>query len=102
MLITVRPQAYRRHMADIAAQPVRPVPRTTRMRAGHWIALDAVVALMFLLPFGSREMRRPAYQNPWLSLLILGVTLAFLARRRYPMAVCVLLTAATVILATAE
>lgn len=89
-------------MADIAAQPARTVQRTRGMRPRRWLALDAAVALMFLLPFGSRELRRPAYQNPWLSLLLLGVSLAFLARRRYPMTVCLLLTAATVVLATAE
>ena len=96
-------------MADIAAHSIPPPTRkppepasfSRRMRPWHWVALDAVVALMFLLPFGSSRSRAPAHQNPWLSLLVLGVTLAFLARRRFPMTVCLLLTAATVTLATA-
>jgi signal transduction histidine kinase len=84
-------------MADLAAHPL---PRAApRMRPRHWIALDAVVALMFLLPFGSSRSRGQAHQNPWLSLLVLGVTLVFLARRRFPLTVCLLLTAATVTLA---
>ncbi|ACU76666.1 histidine kinase [Catenulispora acidiphila DSM 44928] len=82
-------------MADIAAYPV---PHATRMRPWHWLTLDAVAALLFVLPFGSREVRSPPYQNPWLSLLILGASMVFLARRRYPMTVCLLLTAATVTL----
>lgn len=85
-------------MADLAA--AHPVPRATRMRPRHWVALDAVVALMLLLPFGSSSSRSPSHQNPWLSLLLVGVTLAFPARRRFPMTVCLLLTAATVTLAT--
>ncbi|MEY9925634.1 signal transduction histidine kinase [Catenulispora sp. GP43] len=87
-------------MADVAARPVPLAPRIRRMRPWHWIALDAVVALMFLLPVGSGRTRGPAHQNPWLSVLVLAVTLVFLARRRYPMTVCLLLTAATVALAT--
>lgn len=78
-------------MADLAAQ--------RRMRPWHWVALDALAALMFLLPFGSSRSRAPEHQNPWLSLLVLGVTLVFLTRRRFPMTVCLLLTAATVTLA---
>jgi signal transduction histidine kinase len=94
-------------MADIAAHSVppptrkpEPAPFSRRMRPWHWVALDALVALMFLLPFGSSRSRAPAHQNPWLSLLVLGVTLVFLARRRFPMTVCLFLTAATVTLAT--
>lgn len=83
-------------MADVAARPVPPAPR---MRPWHWVALDAVVALMFLLPVGSGRPRSPADQNPWLSLLVLAVTLVFLGRRRFPVTVCLLLTAATVTLA---
>ncbi|WP_194906973.1 sensor histidine kinase [Catenulispora rubra] len=95
-------------MADLAAHSVPPPTRkpepasfSRRMRPWQWVVLDALVALMFLLPFGSSRSRAPAHQNPWLSLLVLGVTLAFLARRRFPMTVCLLLTAATVTLATA-
>ena len=30
-------------MADIAAQPARPVQRTTGMRPRHWLALDGAM-----------------------------------------------------------
>src|SRR6185312_9549095 len=96
-LITVRPRAYRRQMADLAA---RPVPLAPRMRPWDWVALDAVVALILLLPVGGGRPHSPGHQNPWLSVLVLGVTLVFPARRRFPVAVCLLLTAATITLAT--
>ena len=84
-------------MADLAA---RPVPLAPRMRPWHWVALDAVVALILLLPVGGGRPHSPGHQNPWLSVLVLGVTLVFPARRRFPVAVCLLLTAATITLAT--
>ena len=93
-------------MADTAALPApssekrRTPPITARLRPWHWITLDGLVALLFLVPVGSRETHGPAYQNPWLSLLMLAVTLVFLGRRRYPMTVFLLLTAATVTLAS--
>ena len=95
-------------MADIAARPVptpsrrqtEPSPLTGRMRPWHWVALDAATALLFLVPFGSARPGSPAHQNPWLSLLVAGITLVFPARRRHPLAVCLLLTAATGTLAT--
>jgi len=84
-------------MADLAA---RPVPLAPRMRPWHWVALDAVVALILLLPVGGGRPHSPGHQTPWLSVLVLGVTLVFPARRRFPVAVCLLLTAATITLAT--
>jgi signal transduction histidine kinase len=85
-------------MADIAA---RSLPRDSRMRPWHWVALDALVALLFLMPFGTgRRSSGPVHQNPWLSLLVVGISAVFLARRRFPLTVCLLLTAATVTLAT--
>ena len=96
-------------MADLAAHPAPPPSRTpegarllARMRPWHWVALDTVVVLLILIPVGRPRpaTSSPAHQNPWLSLLVLGVTLAFLARRRFPLAVWLLLTAATVTLAS--
>ncbi|MBS2552538.1 hypothetical protein KGQ19_37355 [Catenulispora sp. NL8] len=101
-------------MADLAAHPAPPPSRTpegarllARMRPWHWVALDTVVVLLILIPVGRSRpatsnpaATSPAHQNPWLSLLVLGVTLAFLARRRFPLAVWLLLTAATVTLAS--
>jgi signal transduction histidine kinase len=70
------------------------------MRPWHWVALDTALALMFLLPVGGARPSGPVHQNPWLALLVIAVTLVFPARRRFPMAVCLLLTAATITLAT--
>ncbi|MEY9888675.1 signal transduction histidine kinase [Catenulispora sp. MAP12-49] len=87
-------------MADVAARPVPLAPRIPRMRPWHWVALDTALALMFLLPVGGARPSGPVHQNPWLALLVIAVTLVFPARRRFPMAVCLLLTAATITLAT--
>ena len=93
-------------MADTAALPTppsekrRPRLSTARLRPWQWVALDGLVALLFLVPVGSHEQHGPAYQNPWLSVLVIAVTLVFLGRRRFPMTVFLLLTAATVTLAS--
>ncbi|NUR62641.1 MAG: hypothetical protein HOV87_28885 [Catenulispora sp.] len=89
--------------AQPASQPERGLrpPFTARMRPWQRIAMDCFVALMFLVPFGSNRAPGSSSGNPWLSLLVVGISVVFLVRRRFPLTVFLLLTAGTVTLAAA-
>ena len=105
-LIALRRPAYRRLMADTVAlpapqrEPGARDPFTARLRPWQRVAMDCLMALFFLVPFGSRKAQ-PASGNPWLSLLVVGISVVFLARRRFPLTVFLLLVAGTVTLAAA-
>ncbi|GAA1992586.1 sensor histidine kinase [Catenulispora subtropica] len=92
-------------MADTAALPApmpgrgRRSPLASRLRPWQRIAVDGFVALLFLVPFGSPRPHGPVTANPWLSLLVVTISVAFLARRRFPVTVFLLLTAGTLALA---
>ncbi|MFL6113875.1 MAG: sensor histidine kinase [Catenulispora sp.] len=94
-------------MADTAAIPTpqpsgrrRRVPFTGGLRPWQRVAMDGVVALLFLVPFGSSRSPGPLPENVGLSVLAVAISVAFLARRRYPLTVFLLLTAGTVTLAS--
>jgi len=71
-----------------AGQPVLRPPLTKRLRPEHWIAIDAVVSVLFAAVFlvGST---RPAYGiPPWVAyLLALASTLPAAVRRIWPLSV---------------
>jgi signal transduction histidine kinase len=71
-------------------QRLRP-PLTARLRPGHWVAIDAVVAVLFAVVFVV-GVARPAYGIPvWVAyLLALAATLPAAVRRRWPLAVLTL------------
>ncbi|MBW8806227.1 MAG: hypothetical protein AUG49_16480 [Catenulispora sp. 13_1_20CM_3_70_7] len=93
-------------MADTAAIPTPPpsgrrrrVPFAGGLRPWQRVAMDGLVALLFLVPFGSSRSPGPLPENVGLSLLAVALSVAFFARRRYPLTVFLLLTAGTVTLA---
>lgn len=71
-------------------QHLRP-PLTARLRPGHWVAIDAVIAVLFAVVFVVGAAR-PAYGIPmWVAyLLALAATLPAAVRRRWPLAVLTL------------
>ncbi|GAA2032915.1 histidine kinase [Catenulispora yoronensis] len=73
--------------------------RKARLRPWQRIFVDVVIALLFLAPFGSPRVTGPVYTNPLLSLVVVAISLVFLARRRYPLTVFLLLTLGTLTLA---
>ncbi|NUP45786.1 MAG: hypothetical protein HOW97_00510, partial [Catenulispora sp.] len=92
-------------MADTAAPPApspgrkRRFPPPGRLRPWQRTAMDVFVALLFLVPFGSPRQHGPVHANPLLSLLVVAISLVFLARRRFPLTVFLLLTLGTATLA---
>ena len=76
--------------------PLRP-PLTKRLRPGHWVAIDTVVAVLLAVVFlvGST---RPAYDIPqWVAdLLALASTLPTAVRRLWPLPVLGVVLAASV------
>jgi signal transduction histidine kinase len=76
-------------MADLAAARL---PLTQRVRPWQWVAFDVFVALLFV-----SEVRRQqqSYENHWLDVIILGLTVVFPFRRRFPLPALVLLAAGT-------
>jgi len=81
---------------NAADQLLRP-PLTKRLRAGHWVAIDAVLSVLFATVFlvGST---RPAYGIPlWVAyLLALASTLPAAVRRLWPLPVLGVVLAASV------
>jgi len=76
-------------MADLAA--ARP-PLSQRVRPWQWAVFDVFVAMVFV----SEVLRqRQTYENHWLDLIILGLTVVFPFRRRFPLAALLLLAAGT-------
>ena len=80
-----------------AAQPVSRPPLTKRLRPGHWIAIDAVVSVLFATVFLGGSTR-PAYGIPlWVAyLLALASTLPAAVRRFWPLPVLGVVLAASV------
>jgi signal transduction histidine kinase len=80
-----------------AAQPVSRPPLTKRLRPGHWIAIDAVVSVLFATVFLGGSTR-PAYGIPlWVAyLLALASTLPAAVRRIWPLPVLGVVLAASV------
>ena len=71
-----------------AGQFVPRPPLTTPLQPGHWVAIDAVVAVLFAVGFGA-GLTHPAYGVPtWVAyLVVLAATLPVAVRRFWPMPV---------------
>jgi hypothetical protein len=72
-------------------------PLTTRLRTGHWVAIDAVISVLFAAVF-LVGTTRPAYGIPlWVAyLLALASTLPAAVRRLWPLPVLGVVLAASV------
>src|SRR5215470_16532590 len=81
---------------DTADQLLRP-PLTKRLRPGHWVAIDAVLSVLFATVYLVASTR-PAYGIPlWVAyLLALASTLPAAARRLWPLPVLGVVLAASV------
>jgi signal transduction histidine kinase len=80
-----------------ASQRALRPPLTTRLRPGHWVVIDAVVAVLFAAVF-MVGTTRPAYGIPlWVAyLLALASTLPAAVRRLWPLPVLGVVLAASV------